>query len=129
MHYFMQIMKREKRLKAYSKNFMYRRNMRQLFHGWRGVTHNWFKERINKEAVEYETQKRQEILVHWDKEVDALKIYMAQLEEKIRIEVRAKEELTKTYEASLNRGAGQLNEETRLLAENPLVREVSLIVA
>ena len=54
---------------------------------------------------------------------------MAQLEEKIRIEVRAREDLTKTYEASLNRGVVQLNEETRLLADNPLIKEVSLIVA
>lgn len=69
------------------------------------------------------------MLSSWDREVDALKLYMAQLEEKIRIEVKAKEELTKTYEASLNRGVVQLNEETRQLADNPLIKEVSLIVA
>jgi len=56
---------------------MYRRRLRLLFGSWRGVTHSWFKERINKEAVLYETQKRAEMLNHWDKEVDALKIYMA----------------------------------------------------
>jgi hypothetical protein len=54
---------------------------------------------------------------------------MAQLQEKISIEVRAKEELAKTYEQSLNKGVVQLNEETRNLAENPLVQEISLIVA
>lgn len=41
----------------------------------------------------------------------------------------AREELTKTYEASLNRGVVQLNEETKTLAENPLIKEISLIVA
>lgn len=54
---------------------------------------------------------------------------MAQLQEKIRIEVQAREELTKTYEMSLNRGVVQLNHETRSLAENPLVQEISLLVA
>lgn len=41
----------------------------------------------------------------------------------------AKEELARTYEASLNRGVVQLNEETRSLSDNPLVKEISLIVA
>lgn len=77
MVYFLQIQKREKRVKAYSKNYMYRRKMRLLFGSWRGVTHRWFKERINKEAVIYETTKREELLITWDKEVDALKVYMA----------------------------------------------------
>jgi len=51
------------------------------------------------------------------------------LKEKISIEVAAREELAKTYEESLNKGVGQLNEETKQLAENPLVKEISLIVA
>jgi len=37
--------------------------------------------------------------------------------------------LAKTYEQSLNKGVSQLNEETKNLAENPLVKEISLIVA
>ena len=65
----------------------------------------------------------------WDQKVDALKIYMAQLQEKIRIEVAAREELAQTYETSLNKGVGQLNEETKILQDNPLVKEISLIVA
>lgn len=65
----------------------------------------------------------------WEKKVDALKIYMAQLQEKIRIEIAAREELAVTYEKSLNKGVHQLNDETRVLADNPLVKEISLIVA
>jgi hypothetical protein len=98
MIYHTELKKRAKRMKAYSKNYMYRRKMRNLFGSWRGVTHIWFKERVNKEAVEYEKTKKEEMLFSWDKEVDALKIYMAQLQEKIRIEVAAREELAKTYE-------------------------------
>lgn len=127
--YFFEMAKFEKRIKAYSKNFMYRRKMRLLFGSWRGVSHQWFKQRINKESVEYERTQRDKELAQWDKEVDALKVYMAQLQEKIRIEVQAREELTKTYEQSLNRGVVQLNQETRSLAENPLVQEISLLVA
>lgn len=70
-------MKREKRLKAYSKNYMFRRKMRLLFGSWRGVSHQWFKERINRESVEYETRKREEYLITWDKSVEVLKLYMA----------------------------------------------------
>jgi hypothetical protein len=127
--YFTELNRREKRLKAYSKNYMYRRKTRLLFGSWRGVSHRWFKKRINREAIEYEKTQRDVELIHWDKEVDALKVYMAQLQEKIRIEIQAREELTITYENSLNRGVVQLNEETRSLAENPLVREISLLVA
>lgn len=70
---------------------MFRRKMRLLFTSWRGVSHQWFKERINREAVDYETRKREEHLITWDKSVEVLKLYMAQLQEKIRIEVQARE--------------------------------------
>lgn len=56
-------------------------------------------------------------------------LYMAQLEDKIKVEQEAREQLTRTYEASLNHGVTKLNNETQVLAENPLVREISLIVA
>lgn len=90
--------RRMKRNKIYTKNHMYRRKLRLLFGSWRGVSHQWFKERINKEAVIYETTKRTELLVRWDSEVETLKLYMAQLQEKIRVEVHAREDLAKTYE-------------------------------
>jgi len=76
-NFYVQLVKREKRLKAYSKNYMFRRKLRLLFGSWRGVSHQWFKERINREAVEYETRKREEHLVQWDKSVEVLKLYMA----------------------------------------------------
>jgi hypothetical protein len=44
--------------------------------------------------------------------VDALLLYMAQLEEKIKIEQEARESLTQTYETSLNHGVSKLNTET-----------------
>ena len=56
-------------------------------------------------------------------------LYMGQLENRIKQEVAAREKLAYTYEASLNKGAQQLNQETGLLADNPLVQEISLVVA
>jgi hypothetical protein len=54
---------------------------------------------------------------------------MAQLEDKIKSEVQAREHLTLTYENSLNRGINVLNTETTLLADNPLIHEISIVVA
>lgn len=56
-------------------------------------------------------------------------LYMAQLEDKIKSEVQAREQLTSTYEKSLNRGVQKLNQETDLLADNPLIQEISIVVA
>ena len=56
-------------------------------------------------------------------------LYMAQLEDKIKSEVQARELLTQTYEHSLNKGVNRLNNETDLLADNPLIQEISLVVA
>jgi len=69
------------------------------------------------------------MLIQWSTKVDALKLYMAQLEDKIRVEQEAREKLAITYEESLNVGVHRLQDETQLLTESPLVREISLIVA
>jgi hypothetical protein len=41
----------------------------------------------------------------------------------------AKEDLTRTYEGSINNGVNRFNDETKQLAENPLIKEISLIIA
>ena len=43
--------------------------------------------------------------------------------------MQAREQLTVSYEGSLNKGVTKLNSETGLLADNPLVQEISLVVA
>ena len=65
----------------------------------------------------------------WTSKVDQLMLYMAQLEDKIKQEVQAREHLAIQYESSLNKGVSKLNQETNLLADNPLIHEISLIVA
>lgn len=69
------------------------------------------------------------MLSQYSNKVDDLLVYMAQLEDKIKVEKEAREKLTRTYEASLNQGVNKLSEETSNLADNPLVKEISLLVA
>ena len=54
---------------------------------------------------------------------------MAQLQEKIQIEVSSRELLQKQYESSLENGAVQMNQETKQLQENALVQEISILIA
>lgn len=37
--------------------------------------------------------------------------------------------MAQTYEESLNQGVTKLNDEAQVLAENPLVKEISILVA
>lgn len=64
------------------------------------------------------------MLVQWSSKVDALMLYMAQLEDKIKQEQEARQRLAEAYDQSLNMGFNKLNNETRLLSVNPLINEV-----
>ena len=56
-------------------------------------------------------------------------IYMAQLEDKIKTEQVAREQLALEYEQSFNQGVDQLNVETRNLQQNPKLKDIQLVVA
>jgi len=122
-------MKEKKRIAAYARNTIYRNSLQRIFRSWRNVSHEWGKERINKEEAVFRKNLEREKLTMWTSKVDQLMLYMAQLEDKIKTEVQAREQLTITYESSLNRGVNVLNKETNLLADNPLIHEISIIVA
>ena len=64
------------------------------------------------------------MLVQWSTKVNALMLYMATLEDKIKEEQDAREVLTNTYDNSLNTGYDKLNSETYTLSKNPLIKEV-----
>ena len=81
----------------------------RFFREWRSVSHQWGKERITKEEKVFRTNLETEKLTMWSSKVDQLMLYMAQLEDKIKGEVQAREQLAVTYETSLNRGVGKLN--------------------
>ena len=65
----------------------------------------------------------------WSEKVEQMVAYMAQLEDKIKQEVQAREQLTLVYENSMNQGVNVLNKETKLLAENPIIKDISIVVA
>lgn len=54
---------------------------------WRTVTHEWGKERINTEEATFRKNLEREKLTMWTSKVDQLMLYMAQLEDKIKVEV------------------------------------------
>ena len=119
----------KKRVENYWSNHYYRNYLKKVFVNWREVTHTWGKERINMLEKEFRQNMETEKLTMWTSKVDQLMLYMAQLEDKIKTEVLAREQLTQSYEMSLNRGVRTLNLETQLLTDNPLIHEISLVVA
>ena len=122
--------KREKNRKAaYTRNSIHRNKMSRFFKEWQKVSHQWGKERIQKESAEYRLEQDTEKLTMWTPKVDQMMLYLRQLEGKLKTEVQAREQLTVAYESSLNKGVQKVNRETQLLADNPLVNEISLVVA
>lgn len=108
---------------------MFRRKLKLIFENWRQISHQWFKERLDREESGFRSELEGRMLVQWSSRVDAQMLYMAQLEEKIKAEQESREALAATYERSLNAGVSHLNNETRELAANPLVQEISLLLA
>jgi hypothetical protein len=72
---------------------MFRRKLRLIYESWRGVSHQWFKERLDREKEGFRKQLEDKMLTSWSQKVDALLLYMAQLEDKIKAEVEARENL------------------------------------
>lgn len=102
--------------------------MRRLFESWRGVTHEWFKQRLDRDKTSFRMELESKMMVKWQTKVDSLLLYMAQLEDKIKGEQDARETLTLTYDVSLNTGFDKLNTEAHVLSQNPLIHEVIIPV-
>jgi hypothetical protein len=77
----------KKRIAAYSRNTIYRNNLTRYFRSWRNISHEWGKERINREEIVFRKNLEREKLTMWTSKVDQLMLYMAQLEDKIKSEV------------------------------------------
>lgn len=78
--------KRRNRVYNYIINKFHRRRQRNVFEGWTKVSHEWFKERMDSERVMMKRELESKMLVQWTSKVDSLMLYMAQLEDKIRLE-------------------------------------------
>lgn len=90
--------KEKKRVAAYSRNTIYRNSLTRYFRSWRVVSHEWGKERITKEEKVFRQNLETEKLTMWSSKVDQLMLYMAQLEDKIKQETQAREQLAVSYE-------------------------------
>ena len=121
--------KKKDRIRFYNRNILFRRKLKLIFNGWKAYTHECFKERMAQDTGDFRAQLEGRMLIQWKGRVDAQMLYMAQLEEKIKMEIEAREALEITYARSLNQGLSKLDRETQELAENPRVREISLAVA
>jgi len=59
-----------KRVAAYSRNTIYRNMMTRIFRGWRVVSHDWGKERINIEEGVFRKTLERDKLTMWTSKVD-----------------------------------------------------------
>jgi len=82
--------------------------------------------RMNHERITFRTQLESQVLVQWSTKVDALLLYVAELEDKIKQEQEARDKLALMYDQSLSVGYTRLTNETAQLAKNPLVHEVTV---
>lgn len=91
--YFHKAEKRKSRVYNYAQNAVARYRKKRWFYAFRKETHRKFKEHVMEMKYKIEKQMRDEKLNVWTSKVDALKRYMAQLEEKIEGEIAEREEL------------------------------------
>lgn len=76
------------------------------------MTHEEFTQRLDHEKTTFRTELESQILVQWSTKVNALLLYVAELEDKIKEEQEAREQLAEIYDASLNVGHNRLVTET-----------------
>ena len=111
-------------------NWSRKRRLRSCFAAIIADNHQqWKNEKLPATLSSYRVSLESRFLLKWNVTFETSMKYVEQMEERIRYEVVAREQLTKIYERSLNAGADKLNNETVNMSESPLVREISLLVA
>lgn len=66
--------------------------------------HRHIKDTLDERSATYESSQRKVVLEEWELKLDEMRIYIEGLQERIRVEQGAKEELAKLYEIALNKG-------------------------
>lgn len=84
--FYFSVYKSKARKAAYMRNTLHRKKMNRLFESWRGVTHHEFQVRMDHERRTFRMNLETEILTVWSTKVDALMLYVAELEDKIKQE-------------------------------------------
>ena len=95
---YFRVYKQKSRLAAYTRNTLYRKKMNRLFQSWRTVTSSESKVRIEREKHAFRTDLESKLLIQWSTKVDALLLYVAELEDKIKQEQEAREKLALMYD-------------------------------
>ena len=83
--------KAKARVLSYSKNRVQENMMRRLYRGWYRVSHQWGRDRVNAQEETIRINFQNERLNMWTEKVEQMVAYMAQLEDKIKQEVQARE--------------------------------------
>ena len=79
------------RVLAYSKNRIRENTIRRLYRNWYKVSHQWGKDRVDGDEDTIRINMQNERLNMWTDKVEQMVSYMAQLEDKIKQEVQARE--------------------------------------
>ena len=76
--------------------------LRTIFDAWRIDTHSSYKQKQIELEPTYYLERKTQVIDEWDSLIGNLRAYIDQLNNEIKIEVTAKNELVKVYEATIN---------------------------
>lgn len=93
------------------------RLFRNVVDAWREDAHAGYKQRFISLKPEYYNQRKAEVIDEWDNLIEGLKGYIAQLQMEIKVEVSAKTELVKLYEAIMNGSVKKFNIENEFITQ------------
>ena len=82
--------------------------------------------KLAQKETEFRAELESKILVQYRNKVDSLLLYAAELEDKIKMEQDAREQMTILYDQSLSKGFQVLGNETNCLSQVPLQPEILL---
>ncbi len=63
--YFTKVQKRKNRVAAFTRNTLFRRKQKLVFESWRGVSHQWFKERLDRSKDGFRKELEDKMLTSW----------------------------------------------------------------
>lgn len=109
----------------YAQNHHQRRFMRGVFKSWSNVTHQEYWEWIVVEWNVYQEDQMKSLLFTQDVWIDNLKLYLAQLMEKIEEETGTILQLPEEYDRVMHRGATRLQHETLKMGTSSIMTQIN----
>ena len=115
--------RRRKRLERRTQRESRRKTLQKCFDALRHKAHKNFVSTLDQKEHEFRAELEAKILVQHQKRVDSLLLYAAELEDKIKMEQDAREQMTKLYDESLQTGFQVFNSETQCLSQQELLAQ------